>query len=160
LAPLPDQRAGILNPQPTRVHAQQYIEPMNFRLLIDTTATTRLPRPKNPGECHLYLARGCHLYIAATYKGRVVYLMLSGFDKLLTLRTACAPFLAIGYDDVSEKLIRKVECPKTLALRTTDPLASNNLSRRPDVVDRAEAFAASARYSLCDGQIRLACMVD
>jgi hypothetical protein len=27
---------------------------------------TRLPGPRNPGECHLYVAEGCHLYIALT----------------------------------------------------------------------------------------------
>jgi hypothetical protein len=35
-------------------------------LLIDTTATAHLPGPQNPGECHLYFAEGCHLYIALT----------------------------------------------------------------------------------------------
>jgi hypothetical protein len=35
-------------------------------LLIDTTATAHLPGPQNPGECHLYLAEGCRLYIAPT----------------------------------------------------------------------------------------------
>src|SRR4051794_20342418 len=27
---------------------------------------TPLPGPRNPEECHLYVAEGCHLYIAAT----------------------------------------------------------------------------------------------
>jgi hypothetical protein len=31
-----------------------------------TTATAHLPGPQNPGECHLYFAEGCHLYIAPT----------------------------------------------------------------------------------------------
>jgi hypothetical protein len=35
-------------------------------LLIDTTAKAHLPGPQNPGECHLYFAEGCHLYIALT----------------------------------------------------------------------------------------------
>src|SRR6202035_5791625 len=36
-------------------------------LLIDNTATTaHLPGPQNPGKCHLYIAEGCHLYIALT----------------------------------------------------------------------------------------------
>jgi hypothetical protein len=35
-------------------------------LLIDNTATVHLPGPQNPGVCHLYLAEGCHLYIALT----------------------------------------------------------------------------------------------
>src|ERR1700756_3034012 len=39
---------------------------MNSCLLIDTTATAHLPGPQNPGECHLYFAEGCHLYIALT----------------------------------------------------------------------------------------------
>jgi hypothetical protein len=39
-------------------------------LLIDTTATAHLPGPQNPGECHLYFAEGCHLYIALTKKCR------------------------------------------------------------------------------------------
>ena len=33
-----------------------------------TPATTGTSRdPKTPGECHLYLAEGCHLYIALTH---------------------------------------------------------------------------------------------
>jgi hypothetical protein len=28
--------------------------------------TAHLPGPQNPGMCHLYLAEGCHLYIAPT----------------------------------------------------------------------------------------------
>jgi hypothetical protein len=39
-------------------------------LLIDTTATAHLPGPQNPGMCHLYLAEGCHLYIALTSRCR------------------------------------------------------------------------------------------
>jgi hypothetical protein len=44
-------------------------------LLIDTTATAHLPGPQNPGECHLYFAQGCHLYIAPTAKCRIIYIM-------------------------------------------------------------------------------------
>jgi hypothetical protein len=40
-------------------------------LLIDTTDTAHLPGPQNPGECHLYLAEGCHLYMAATAGRRI-----------------------------------------------------------------------------------------
>ena len=40
----------------------------NSCLLIDTT-TAHLPGPQNQRECHLYLAEGCHLYIAATFVG-------------------------------------------------------------------------------------------
>jgi hypothetical protein len=36
-------------------------------LLIDNTATVHPPGPQNPRECHLYLAEGCHLYIALTH---------------------------------------------------------------------------------------------
>ena len=37
-----------------------------------TPATTGTSRdPKTPGECHLYLAEGCHLYIALTQKQRI-----------------------------------------------------------------------------------------
>src|ERR1700747_2712030 len=43
---------------------------LNSCLLIDTTAKAHLPGPQNPGECHLYFAEGCHLYIALTYKKR------------------------------------------------------------------------------------------
>jgi hypothetical protein len=39
-------------------------------LLIDNTAKAHLPGPQNPGECRLYLAEGCHLYIALTKKSR------------------------------------------------------------------------------------------
>src|SRR5437660_1755927 len=39
---------------------------LNSCLLIDNTATAHLPGPQNPGVCHLYLAEGCHLYIALT----------------------------------------------------------------------------------------------
>jgi hypothetical protein len=46
-------------------------------LLIDTTAMTHLPGPQNPGECHLYVAEGCHLYFVATVRVRIMYLMLS-----------------------------------------------------------------------------------
>jgi|HubBroStandDraft_4_1064222.scaffolds.fasta_scaffold65030_1 hypothetical protein len=38
---------------------------LNSCALIDTTAKVHLPGPQNPGECHLYLAEGCHLYMAA-----------------------------------------------------------------------------------------------
>ena len=40
-------------------------------MLIDNTATAQPPRPRNPRECHLYLAEGCHLYIALTQISRV-----------------------------------------------------------------------------------------
>jgi hypothetical protein len=43
---------------------------LNSCLLIDNTATAHLPGPQNPGMCHLYLAEGCHLYIALTVKSR------------------------------------------------------------------------------------------
>src|SRR4051812_30453413 len=33
---------------------------------------TPLPRPRNPEECHLYVAEGCHLYIAATRTDRLL----------------------------------------------------------------------------------------
>jgi hypothetical protein len=33
------------------------------------------PGPQNPRECHLYLAEGCHLYIALTVHGRGVTLL-------------------------------------------------------------------------------------
>ena len=36
-------------------------------LIIDNTAKAHLPGPQNPGECHLYFAEGCHLYIALTH---------------------------------------------------------------------------------------------
>src|SRR5580698_775558 len=39
---------------------------LNSCLLIDNTAKAHLPGPQNPGECRLYLAEGCHLYIALT----------------------------------------------------------------------------------------------
>jgi hypothetical protein len=41
-------------------------------LLIDNTAKAHLPGPQNPGECRLYLAEGCHLYIALTGRARRV----------------------------------------------------------------------------------------
>src|SRR6202045_807975 len=44
---------------------------LNSCLLIDTTATAHLPGPQNPGMCHLYLAEGCHLYIALTVRRRI-----------------------------------------------------------------------------------------
>jgi hypothetical protein len=43
---------------------------LNSCLLIDNTATAHLPGPQNPGVCHLYLAQGCHLYIALTVESR------------------------------------------------------------------------------------------
>jgi D-alanine--poly(phosphoribitol) ligase subunit 1 len=39
-------------------------------LLSDNTAKAHLPGPQNPGECRLYLAEGCHLYIALTLNPR------------------------------------------------------------------------------------------
>jgi hypothetical protein len=39
-------------------------------LLIDNTATAHLPGSQNPGVCRLYLAEGCHLYIALTRQSR------------------------------------------------------------------------------------------
>jgi hypothetical protein len=44
-------------------------------LLIDTTATALLPGPQNPRTCHLYIAEGCHLYIALTSKCRVTVIL-------------------------------------------------------------------------------------
>jgi hypothetical protein len=44
-------------------------------LLIDNTATAHLPGPQNPGVCHLYLAEGCHLYIALTRERRGIALL-------------------------------------------------------------------------------------
>jgi hypothetical protein len=45
-------------------------------LLIDNTATTvHLPGPQNPGECHLYFAEGCHLYIALTRQSRIMRIL-------------------------------------------------------------------------------------
>jgi hypothetical protein len=40
-------------------------------LLIDSIVMTLLPGPRNPKECHFYLAEGCHLYIAATVACRI-----------------------------------------------------------------------------------------
>ena len=50
---------------------------LNSCLLIDTAAMAHLPRPQNTRECHLYLAEGCHLYIAATQVCRIRFLMLN-----------------------------------------------------------------------------------
>jgi hypothetical protein len=44
-------------------------------LLIDNTAKAHLPGPQNPGECRLYLAEGCHLYIALTGTDRFIEVM-------------------------------------------------------------------------------------
>jgi hypothetical protein len=54
-----------------------------------TPATTGTSRdPKTPGECHLYLAEGCHLYIALTEKSRISGLMENdGSLGSLNLRT-------------------------------------------------------------------------
>jgi hypothetical protein len=49
-------------------------------LLIDNTATAHLPGPQNPGMCHLYLAEGCHLYIALTLRNRIRWIM-ANFSK-------------------------------------------------------------------------------
>ena len=44
-----------------------------------TPATTGTSRdPKTPGECHLYLAEGCHLYIALTMESRRTAILESG----------------------------------------------------------------------------------
>src|SRR5437660_5517332 len=48
---------------------------LNSCLLIDNTATAHLPGPQNPGVCHLYLAEGCHLYIALTRFCRIAAIM-------------------------------------------------------------------------------------
>jgi len=61
-----DQRTGIGHTQPTRLNPNNTSSRLNSCLLIDSTAMTHLPRPQNPGECHVYFAEGCHLYIAAT----------------------------------------------------------------------------------------------
>jgi hypothetical protein len=47
---------------------------LNSCLLIDNTAKAHLPGPQNPGECRLYLAEGCHLYIALTAVSRIIEL--------------------------------------------------------------------------------------
>src|SRR5271163_4311625 len=49
---------------------------LNSCLLIDITATAHLPGPQNPGVCRLYLAEGCHLYIALTRKSRRIRVMV------------------------------------------------------------------------------------
>jgi hypothetical protein len=46
-------------------------------LLIDITTTAHLPGPQNPGECHLYFAEGCHLYMAATHPCRRIGFMVT-----------------------------------------------------------------------------------
>src|SRR4051812_289332 len=38
----------------------------NSFLLIDTTGIAHSQGPSNLGQCHVYFAEGCHLYIAAT----------------------------------------------------------------------------------------------
>src|SRR3984893_2724342 len=43
---------------------------LNSCLPTHTSATAHLPGPQNPGECSLYFAEGCHLYIALTKKSR------------------------------------------------------------------------------------------
>src|SRR5208283_5102942 len=69
--PQPDQHTGVTDTQTTRLNSQQHPRRLNSCLLIDNTATTmHLPGPQNPGECHLYFAEGCHLYIALTVKSR------------------------------------------------------------------------------------------
>src|SRR5437660_7163733 len=52
---------------------------LNSCLLIDNTVTAHLPGPQNPGVCHLYLAEGCHLYIALTPPGRVIRFLEIGY---------------------------------------------------------------------------------
>jgi hypothetical protein len=63
-----DQLAGVSNTQTTRLNptCNSTSRRLNSRLLIDTTAKAHLPGPQNAGECHLYFAKGCHLYIALT----------------------------------------------------------------------------------------------
>src|SRR5271165_2745539 len=60
---------------------------LNSCLLIDSTAMTHLPGPQNPGECHLYVAEGCHLYIAATPPSRIK----STYVKWVPHRVRLAP---------------------------------------------------------------------
>jgi hypothetical protein len=40
-------------------------------LLIDNSVTGHPSRPQSPRECHLYLAEGCHLYIALTQASQI-----------------------------------------------------------------------------------------
>jgi hypothetical protein len=56
--------------QQMAVRAHSTSRRLNSCLLIDNTAMAHLPGPQNPGMCHLYLAEGCHLYIAPTKKSR------------------------------------------------------------------------------------------
>ncbi len=46
--------------------AEVAVERLEHPLPPLTGATAHFPEPQNPGECHLYLAEGCHLCIAAT----------------------------------------------------------------------------------------------
>jgi hypothetical protein len=57
----------------------------NSCLLIDTAAMAHLPRPQNRRECHLYLAEGCHLYIAATASCRTIPLLRRGLSAVKSI---------------------------------------------------------------------------
>src|SRR6202035_2550496 len=62
--------------QATRLNRNSTSRRLNSCLLIDNTATTaHLPGPQNPGKCHLYIAEGCHLYIALTAASKKLYFL-------------------------------------------------------------------------------------
>jgi hypothetical protein len=67
-------------------------------LLIDNTATAHLPGPQNPGVCHLYLAEGCHLYIALTGKSRIIYIMENNACPLRGARDGVATAFFAGFN--------------------------------------------------------------
>jgi hypothetical protein len=57
-------------------------------------------------------------------------------------------------------LLRKVELADPVALRATDPLASDDHRRYPSVIDGTVALASPAGDPLSDRQLRLAGVVD
>jgi hypothetical protein len=67
-------------------------------LLIDTTATAHLPGPQNPRECHLYIAEGCHLYIALTFVISILRLH-SIFCRIMIMENRpCPSEVAMDFD--------------------------------------------------------------
>jgi hypothetical protein len=76
-------------------------------LLIHNSVTMHPSRPQNPGECHLYFAEGCHLYIAPT---KMTQKVCSGkFDTLQS--KSSEPFnRKVGYHQrlISSRLARSI----------------------------------------------------
>jgi hypothetical protein len=107
-------------------------------LLIDNTATAHLPGPQNPGVCHLYLAEGCHLYIAFT-----VSLIIGIYGKSLELLHARQWAITIAFATHPSYCIKSLlfvwRTPRDATARPAEgrvPNAAREISGRLPIIAR------------------------